>query len=175
MKIMKNFFKVAVLAIALTTISITANAQTKGDMSAGAKFALGTGDGWSNMGFGANFRYNVTDPLRLEASFTYFLKKNFITQWDASVNAHWLFRVGEKVNVYPLAGIGILNTGVNLDLGLDEFGLGDMSTSVSDFAVNLGGGVDFFLTESVYINAELKYMIAAGGRLFLSAGVGFMF
>jgi outer membrane protein X len=168
---MKNVLKITIAAIALTMTAFTANAQTKGDMAAGAKFALGTGDGWSNMGFGAKFQYNVMDPLRLEASFTYFLKKDLVTQWDGSVNAHWLFRVGERVNVYPLAGLGILNTGV--DLGLDEYGLG--SASASDFAFNIGGGADFFVSQSMFLNVEAKYVIAAGGRLFLSAGVGFMF
>jgi hypothetical protein len=34
-----------------------------------------------------------------------------MTMWDLSVNGHWLFPLGDKITVYPLAGLGILNYG----------------------------------------------------------------
>ncbi len=163
---MKNIYKAAIVTIALVMTAVTAQAQEKGDMAAVAKFAFGTGDRWSNFGIGAEFQYNVMDPLRLEAGFTYFIPKDKLSMWDLSVNANWLFRVGGGVNVYPLAGIGILGSRVSV-LGV--------SVGASDFAFNIGGGADFFVSQSMFINAEAKYMIASGGRLILSAGVGFMF
>ena len=177
---MKNFFKVAVAAIALTAISFTANAQQKGDMAAGAKVAFATGNGYSNLGIGAKFQYNVMDPLRLEAEFTYFLPKKTLgvstNMWDFTVNAHWLFRVGDRVNVYPVAGLGVLGATAKTDkIDLGEWGSVGGSYSASDFALNLGGGVDFFLSDSFFINIEAKYMIADGGCFMPSAGVGFAF
>lgn len=161
------FRKVAVIAIALVTMSIAVNAQEKGDMAAGGNLVLGSGNSFTNIGIGAKFQYNVTNPLRLEGSFTYFLTKNNHTMWDLNANAHWLFPVADKVMVYPLAGLGILHHGVSI-LGY--------SVSSSDIALNLGGGIDYKLTDKLVLNAELKYKISdLWDRLLLSAGLAYKF
>lgn len=171
---MKNVFKMAIVVVAATMTAFTASAQEKGDMAAGVNLVLGTGDALTNFGIGAKFQYNILDPLRLEASFTYFLPKDYgfgvvkMNMWDLGVNAHWLFRMNDKLNLYPLAGLGIL--GYNSKIA----GIGGGGDS--DFALNIGGGVDFKVSEKILLNAEAKYKI--GGvwdRFLVSAGVGFMF
>lgn len=155
------------MAIALVTMSVAVNAQEKGDMAAGGNLVLGSGDSFTNYGIGAKFQYNVTNPLRLEGSFTYFLKKDNLTMWDLSANAHWLFPVAGKITVYPLAGLGILNYGSSY---------GGYSASSSDIAFNLGGGIDYKLTDKLVLNAELKYKISdQWDRLLLSAGLAYKF
>jgi outer membrane protein X len=167
--------KTAIVAIAVLTMNVAAYAQEKGDMAVGGNFVLGSGDSFSNYGIGAKFQYNVMNPLRLEASFTYFLKKDYITMWDLSVNAQWLFSLGDMINVYPLAGVGLLNYGYDLDLGLGAYGIHD-SASTTDFAFNLGGGIDFKLTEKLILNAELKYKLSGEwNRLLLSVGLAYRF
>jgi outer membrane protein X len=172
----RTFFrKVAIVAIAVLTMSVAAQAQVKGDMAAGAGLVLGTGNSFSNYGLGAKFQYNVLDPLRLEGAFTYFLKKDYTTMWDLSVNGHWLFPISDKMTVYPLAGLGLLNYGYDLDLGLGAWGIKD-SGSTSDFAFNLGGGIDLKLTDKLVFNAEVKYKLSdIWDRLLLSAGVAYRF
>jgi outer membrane protein X len=172
-KQMKSIFrKVAIVAIAVFTMSVAVSAQEKGDMAAGGNLVLGLGDSFTNYGIGAKFQYNVTNPLRLEGSFTYFLKKDYLTMWDLSVNAHWLFPVADKITVYPLAGLGILN--YSTDLGLGAYGVKDASKS--DVAFNLGGGIDYKLTDKLILNAELKYKISdRWNRLLLSAGLAYRF
>ncbi len=170
---MKNVFKVAIAAIALVMTATAANAQEKGDMAAGvgATFSIGDGETWT--GIGAKFQYNVMDPLRLEANFVYFLPKHKVSMWDLMVNAHWLFKVSDRINIYPLAGLGVLGASTpKIDLG--EFGSVG-GGSVTDFAFNVGGGVDFFLSDSFFINAEAKYMVSGGGSFMPSVGVGFAF
>ncbi|GHV48630.1 hypothetical protein FACS1894181_04920 [Bacteroidia bacterium] len=165
---MKSIFrKVAIVTIALVTMSVAAGAQEKGDMAAGGNLVLGSGDSFTNIGIGAKFQYNVTTPIRLEGSFTYFLKKDYLTMWDLSANAHWLFPVADKITVYPLAGLGILNYGSSY---------GSYSASTSDIAFNLGGGIDYKLTDKLILNAELKYKISdTWDRLLLSAGLAYKF
>jgi outer membrane protein X len=169
-----NFFKRTVwFAVMAAVLVINASAQEKGDMAAGGGLVLGTGSSFTNFGIGAKFQYNVTDPLRLEGAFSYFLKKDYVTMWDLSVNAHWLFRVSDKMTAYPLAGLGILNSGASFDAG---YGYGSVSSSTSNFGLNLGGGMDFKLTDKLCFNAELKYKIAdVWNRLLLSAGVAYSF
>jgi outer membrane protein X len=172
---MKNVFlrRAAITAIAVLTMSVAVRAQEKGDMAAGANLVLGAGDGFTNYGIGASFRYHVLKPLRLEGAFTYFLKKDYTTMWDLSVNGHWLFPLAGKVTIYPLAGVGILNYGYDFDLG--GWGV-KASGSTSDLAFNLGGGIDLKLTDQLVFNAEVKYKISdVWDRLLVSAGVAYRF
>jgi outer membrane protein X len=176
---MKSIFrKVAIVAIAVLSMSVAVNAQEKGDMAVGGNLVLGSGDSFTNYGIGAKFQYNVMNPLRLEGSFTYFLKKDYVTMWDLSVNAHWLFAVADKITVYPLAGLGMLGTKVSVpSIDLGEWGnYGGGSASDSEIGFNLGGGIDCKLTDKLILNAELKYKIGSNwNRLLLSAGLAYKF
>ena len=162
----KFFMKAAIAVIAMFTISLTAVAQ-QGDMAVGGNLVFGTGN--SNLGIGAKFQYNVTNPLRLEGSFTYFPKKDYVTMWDLSANAHWLFPVADRVIVYPLAGLGYISSGASI--GDSDF---LVSVSYTELNLNLGGGVDFLLSDNLALNAELKFKTGGWGLL-LSAGLAYKF
>lgn len=174
---MKNVFRKAAIAVfAIMVMSATISAQEQGDMAVGGNVVIGVGDSFTNYGLGAKFQYNVTSPLRLEGSFTYFLKKDYVTMWDLSLNAHWLFPIAENIAVYPLAGIGLLNSGVDIDLGLGELGIADVSSSQSDLVFNLGGGIDYRLTNKLILNAEVKYKISdLWDRSVISVGLAYKF
>jgi opacity protein-like surface antigen len=165
---MQKFFKTAIVAIALTMTAVTANAQQKGDMAWGVQGAFTSLEGYpdnvSFIGLGAKFRYNVTNPIRLEGAFTYFLPKDEMSLWDFSADAQWLFPVSDKITLYPAAGLGIY--GVKIDMG----GFGNASGS--EFGLNLGGGADFRISEKTAITTQLKYGTAID-RIVLSAGVAF--
>jgi outer membrane protein X len=180
----KVFRKVAIAAIAVLTMNVAAQAQEKGDMAAGANLVLGSGNSFTNFGIGAKFQYNILNPLRMEASFTYFLPKQVVagfsewkrSMWDFSVNAHYLFPVANKITLYPLAGLGFLGTKVSYESDLGELGNYSSSTSVSEFGFNLGGGIDLKLTEALILNAELKYKISGiWSRLLVSVGLAYKF
>jgi len=156
------FFKrLAIAIIAVVAMSMAANAQQKGDMAVGGNLVFGSGSSYSNVGIGPKFQYNITDPIRLEGSYTYFLKKSGWSMWDISVNAHYLFPVTDEITVYPLAGIGVIGANAGND---NEFGL------------NLGGGIDYKLTGNLFLNGELKYRIGDDwNRLLISAGIAYRF
>ncbi len=163
---MKKILTAAICMALLTIVATSASAQQKGDMAWGVQAAYSSGDGASNFGLGAKFRYNVTTPIRLEGSFTYFLESDHLSMWDLSANAQWLFPVADQVTVYPLAGLGVFGAKV------DVKGFGNESDS--ELGLNLGGGADFGITDSMAITAELKYNTAYE-QLVLSAGVAFKF
>ena len=158
----KNIYKKVAILIAVLAMSMVASAQEKGDMAVGGNLVFGTGDSYSNFGIGAKFQYNVIDPLRLEGSFTYFFEKDYLSMWDLSVNAHYLFRITDSFNVYPLAGLGIL-------------GASSGPFSSTDFAFNIGGGADYKITDNLILNAELKYKFSDLNRFLISAGVTYLF
>jgi len=165
---MKTVFlkRVAIVAIAALTMSLSASAQKKGDMDAGVNLLYGSTSGYSNVGLGAKFRYNVTDPIRLAAEFDYFLKKNFISMWDFSVYGHYLFPVADKIVVYPEVGLG--------ELGATASAYG-MSASSSDFVISLGGGLDYQLSPNLTLNAQLRYKTETGGWFNILVGLAYKF
>ena len=148
---------------AMLTIVVSVNAQQKGDMAVGIDLVGGTSDFYSNYGVGAKFQYSITDHIRLEPSFIYFLKKNDIYMWDLSANVHYLFPVNDKIVLYPLAGIGML-------------GLGGNRFSGSEVAFNMGGGAQYLINEKLSANFEIKYVIRNDwNRTLVSAGVAYKF
>lgn len=82
-------------------ISVGAFAQ-KGEKAVGVNLNFGTTA--STVGLGAKFQYGITDAIRIEPSLTYYFGNTGM--FDVAVNAHYLFNVAPKINVYPLAGLG---------------------------------------------------------------------
>ena len=166
MKRISIFKKVAILAVALT-ISVVANAQYQGDKAIGGHLAFGSGGSYTNNGIGVKFQYNVTDPIRLEGSYTSFFKKDYISMWDFSANVHWLFEVADKIRLYPLAGLGTM--GIKVEVR-------GLSASESYFGLRFGGGMDVDLSDHLILNFQLKYQtIEDGNRTMLSAGLAYKF
>jgi outer membrane protein X len=148
-------------------MSVTAGAQKKGDMAVGGNLTIGTSD-LTNFGIGGKLQYNILDPIRLEGSATYFLPANqnvpgnvvhkpVINMWDFSANGHYLFHINNKVTLYPLAGLSLLV--VKSETKTQYEGVRVMDSS-SKMGLNLGGGLDFKLTDRLAFNAEARFRIS---------------
>ena len=91
--------------------------------------------------------------------------------WNLDVNGHYLFPVNDQITVYPLAGLGIQGWKSKIDI----MGYKGSETG-SDVCLNLGGGIDFKLTDVLFLNGELKYKIAGDwNRFIISAGITYKF
>ncbi|MDL2322768.1 porin family protein [Bacteroidales bacterium OttesenSCG-928-A17] len=132
----------------LVTLIITASVfAQKDEKSVGLNLLYGSKI--ENIGIGAKFNYNVTDPIRVSPSFNYFLKKDGFSMWEINADVHYLFSIAEKLKAYPLAGLTLV--GAKFDYGdlfdvLEEFGIeADDSDSLTKFGINLGGGIKLFI------------------------------
>ena len=177
---MKTVFlkRAAIVVIAMLTISLSAAAQLKkGDMDAGVNLLYGTTSGYSDLGLGAKFRYNVIDPVRLAAEFDYFLKKDYMSTWDFSVYGNYLFPVADKLVVYPEIGLGVVGTTVSVPtISVPGYGnIGGGSASGSNFALSLGGGVDYQLSPNLVLNGQLRYKTITGGWFNILVGIAYKF
>ena len=153
---MKKLLMIAIMA--LTSMTMSAQA---GSTWIGANVNYGLHSDYKNFGIGAKVQWEFIDNVRLDMSGNYFFKKDYLTQWDANLNLHYLIPIG-VAKIYPLAGLTILGSKVE---GFD----GD-----DDFGVNLGGGVEFPLSETVKLNFEAKYQIVDHwDRPVISAGIAF--
>jgi outer membrane protein X len=180
---MRSVFKqVAILVIAVM-MNVTANAQEKGDIAVGGKLETGSGDGLANIGLGGKFQYNVTNPLRLEGSATYFFPKKWraegsimsskVSMWDFSANAQYLFFLSDKFVLYPLAGLSLFSAETKIENTHNGVW---HNSSTSEAGLNIGGGIDVKITDNLVFNAELKYKTGSDwGRTLVSAGLMYRF
>lgn len=94
----------------LGLVAFGASAQEKGDMAAGINLGvapcLESGVKVTNFGVGAKFQYNISNPIRLEAAFDYGFKSKGLDVMTVGVNAHYIFKLNDKFNIYPIIGLG---------------------------------------------------------------------
>lgn len=172
------------MMIALAGLT-TASAQSKGDMAVGVQFGvapcLETG-GPTNMGIGAKFQYNVTDPIRLEADVDYWFKASGCDLFDISANFQYLFKVSDKFLVYPVVGVGYASLGGTAVLeGYDRYNnlvneVVTGSASVSRVIANVGVGAEYAVSSKISVGAEIKYQYVKDfQRLPINIGVTYKF
>lgn len=103
--------KKVLLLVFVAMTCIGAFAQNAGDKAVGVNVSYGTDA--KNIGLGVKGLYNLTDPIRFEAAANYWLKKDGVTCWDVQANAHYLFKVGDMLAIYPLGGVGYMRASVD--------------------------------------------------------------
>jgi outer membrane protein X len=176
MKMFKNVQKAFVLAVALFLAATTVRAQKQGDMAAGGNLNILTGNGFTNFGIGATFRYNILDPLRAEGGLAFYLGNNHMSYWDLSFNAHWLFPMNDKFTLYPIGGLGVLGwSREKITYTLNGHSETFPAVSGSNFALNLGGGAEYSFTDNLSGNFEIKYKITDGSAALFTFGVHYKF
>lgn len=150
----------------------------KSEKAASINLGYGAGDFHKAFKIGAEFKYNITDAVRIAPGFDYFFKSDGIGLWSANVNAHYLFDIKsvEGLKVYPLVGIGLLGSLISNDAtGMGDInwendaypGFGDMEGVMEEatkneirFGFNLGAGVQYPVAENIDLGFELKYQFA---------------
>ena len=182
-----------IIAIAVT-MSVAANAQDEqvqakhqqGDMSFGGHIIHYMEDGISLTGIGAKFRYTVIEQLRVEAGLSYFFPKEIarimgisanVSMLDFSVNAHYLFPINERLTLYPLVGLGLLNLRATATADVLDT---RVSTSESHVIINIGGGAEFQVADNISFHLEPRLLRIVDnnnnrGGFTISAGVMFSF
>jgi len=138
---MKKFVMMLMLAV----FSLGAYAQTQQGQSA-VGFNIGYGFDSKNATLGVDYRYCITDAVRLSPSLTYFVKNDNHSTWAIDLNAHYVVKLSEMFGFYPLAG---------LSLSFWKAGPWDATR----FGANIGLGGEVYATDRVSVGLEAKYNI----------------
>lgn len=150
----------------------------KGEKAASVNLGYGSGSFHKAFKIGAEFKYNVTDAIRIAPGFDYFLKRDGVGLWSANVNGHYLFDIKsvEGLKIYPLVGLTLLgSTGAGSgDVDIDDDWsnyypdydkeLDDMegdSGNMTKFGANLGAGIQYPVLPNLDLGFELKYQFVS--------------
>ena len=156
------------LCVALVTLSASAQ---KGENSIGVHALYGTDAG--NIGFGVKYQNSITDAIRLEAVGDYYLKTDGFSMFDVNVNGHYLFPLSDKFTVYPLVGINYTSWKQESFISFgEEHSDYDIDIKDTSIGLNIGGGIQYKLTDKIRIGAELKYQTISGSLSTVIIGAG---
>lgn len=145
--------KKLIMMLMLVAVSLGAFAQAqKGASSAG--LTIGYGFDSENATIGVDYRYCITDAVRLAPSLTYFVKDAGVSAWAIDLNAHYVIKLSEMVGFYPLAG---------LDLSFWKVDWGhwghNISSNETRFGANIGLGAEIYASRDLTVGLEAKYNI----------------
>lgn len=149
--------KKLLLALCLTLMGTGAFAQDYydsaegGDWGVGFGLTMGSGSGFTDFGFQLpKLMYYFTGHTRAEFTYEYFIKKDYTTVWDVNLNVHpYVIPMKYGLSVYPVAGLTFVHTKVAApDYDTERDG---------HFGFNIGGGLQYDITESIFANFEAVY------------------
>ena len=75
----------------------------KGEQAAGINLGYGSGSLHKSFKLGLEYKYNITDAIRIAPSFDYFFKDLGTSLWDINANVHYVFNI--KGNNYRLMAV----------------------------------------------------------------------
>lgn len=151
---MKKLIVMCMLAI----ISMSAFAQTqKGQSSFGFNLGYGFND-FGNATLGVDYRYNLTDEVRLAPSLTYFVKNDGVSAWAIDMNVHYVFKLSDMFGFYPLAGLDLSFWKASVDADYLGHRI-KASANETRFGANIGLGGEVYATDQLTVGLEFKYNI----------------
>jgi len=143
--------KKIMLIAALMLMSVGAFAQEAGKFAIGANAGIAAyGNEYNPFGVGAKAQYSLTENFRAEAAFNYWFPKDKAGVMDINLNLQYLIPIVDKLYVYPLVGANLAMTH------------GDAIKAIFDkqqtiFGFQGGAGIEYFLTDNVKANFDIKY------------------
>jgi opacity protein-like surface antigen len=184
---MKKIILLSIVMSVLFSYS-TVVAQEKGQIRAGLGLTLGTESaidettGEPKLGFGIVIGgdYFVTDAISIAPSYSFFFKSKVdlgggqelsLKASSFDIDGKYYF-VKSGVNVYGLAGMSIATAKASVTIDLGN-GPQEISAKETQVGVNLGLGLDYYLSEKLYLNGQVKYTINGLEQLAINFGVGF--
>ncbi len=151
------------LLTALAFVSLLANAQLA--LQSG-HLRLGYATEREHATVGAQARFEVADQIRFSPEALIMLPQNHTIGFDLNANAEYVFPLENGLSAYPLAGLNMAN---------GRFSYQGYSDSYTNFGLNIGGGIDYKLNDTNYLNAEVRYTLNSSDYASFLIGYGFKF
>ena len=136
--------------------------------SATAQFSLGGGLVYGadlkDLGFQLKLSAGITERIRVGGDFIKFFDgTDGLSISEFNINGHYILSDDDVLRLYGLAGLNLLTINV-LDLAKE-----------TGAALNLGGGAEYYISDSLAISAEVKQSIGETNQFLIAAGVIYTF
>ena len=89
---------------------------------------------------------------------------------DLNLNAHYLFKISDKFNLYPMAGIYF--THITTEINIFEDRISEWNEKLG---INLGGGAEYKITNAFALDFEAKYQLLGINQAVISLGATYTF
>lgn len=125
---------------------------------------------------GLFFKYSFSQRFRLSTTFDYYFRHYNTDAYSVNINGEFPFQIiPNKLKVFPLAGFGITSRNIKYSKRANELS-DDSSTRNTGLGVNIGAGLDYYVTSTLKLGLECKYGWVknyAGEAITLSIGYVF--
>jgi len=128
--------------------------------------------------------YEITLPLHVAGSFTYFIphvtkyaevlelpSKIVVSSMMFDINGHYVFNSLDRFEFYGLAGFNITLAGIKRKYTYPGSPTNTISESDNAFGINVGAGTYCKITEQLDLFGEIKYIISKYDQFMVTAGV----
>lgn len=139
--------KVFVLLFALVAIGHASGQTKQGDSSLGLTVGYSLDSHVKHPVVGFDYRYNITDEVRVAPSISHYFKHNGLSAWMGEVNAHYVVKLDDQFGFYPLGGITFSSWSTACNDDLTRLGA----------TIGLGG--ELYATALITVGLEVKYCI----------------
>lgn len=182
---MKKLF----LAMCVALLSMSAQAQEKGDVAIGLRSGVnitkikvtGIEESVTNFGIGAFGQYSLSDHWRLELEGIYHPMKNHVSDLTLGLNVHYLFNLSDAIKIYPTVGYALAfvhseDYTISTTKGGATQSISHDSENDTDGGIQLGAGIQFNLNSNWFVAGEYKYQpgILGDGHVVM-ASIGYKF
>lgn len=163
---MKRFVVICTMML-LCLSGFAQNRQGQSSFGANVGYAFDS----ENAILGIDYRYCLTDEVRLTPSITHLAKNHGRNAWMIDMNAHYLVRLSDMFGFYPLGGLSLSFWNAEAPLGHLK-----IKDNLTRFGANIGLGGEVYATEQVTVGLEVKYhIIKTFDQAMLAVRVGYNF
>jgi outer membrane protein X len=158
--------------VLLTLISLTFCAASYAQVRIGG--FLGYGSEVEQLAIGANAEFFLNEKMAIAPSLAFYLPEENgpykLNVWELNGNFHYYFVSEDMISVYGLGGLNFTSVHVKIDGG--GF-FDDVDDSETEIGLNIGGGINFKVTDKIIPFGELKYAISDFDQVAIFFGVKF--
>lgn len=154
--------------------TMSAKAQEAGDFAIGANATYNFKT--ESVAPGLKLQYNIFRMLRAEITGDYWTKKDRTQSIDAFFNLHLLIHASNVFKIYPIAGIGYINTKTDgLEYTIDGVNVHVPEKKRDNVMGNAGLGLQVNFSRHFAFGVEGKYQFKDDDQFCASAGLIYIF
>lgn len=164
------------LFLAIMAFNISAHAQSAENSKIRAGAGLVYATDINNLGLALKGVYAFTPEWEGAFGFTHIFKKDYVSYNVVDLDAHYIFsQSGDQMSFFAIAGLAINMWKFDYP---DEWGWGAFgggSASGSDIGLNLGAGMNYFLSSHLRLVPEVRFTMVEGSYARIGATAQYSF